>query len=519
MPHRPSPRMIARRTEIARMGALSPEAIPHGRFSPKDAAALQKAILGTVVLPSSADYDKDRQLSNPVFQAWPALIVYCEVFADVWHCLAFAHQHGLHVVCRSGGHSTAGFSIETEAMVIDTSRIRYVAVDPVNGFARVGAGTPLGVLNSTLDSFRLHTPGGGCPDVGVAGHMMGGGYGWTSRQYGMNCDNVVEVLVMLADGRLVRANAEVNPDLLWAVCGGTGNNFGVLLEVTYQLHELWQVWGFGLSWDMKHAAKVLETLQRDYMLDAAPPELGFQLPWMTHKEQKRLIRGTFHGSRAVGLKLVEPLLKLPGATKKLEVDQTGNYYTLNEQLLNEPYPIPDLPPSALEDKISGYLGAKLDAAAWAELTATFERDTTGWATGNFEVYGGAINALPIETNAFIHRNVYANWFLDVFYNDPATHQKAEIFMAEMMNAWHPHLNGHSNQDYPRWSQTDYRWAFFGEAFNTLLWVKQKYDPDDFFYFPQSISPYPADAPPPAESPSLFTDMEIVPEPSAQQIGG
>jgi len=515
MPHRPSRRTRARRASIA---ALAGHPVrPEARFTPKDAAALQAQLLGAVVLPGAPAYDKDRQLANPVYQFYPDIIVYCEVFQDVWHCLTFARRFGLHVICRSGGHSTAGFSVDTGAMVIDTSRISYVAVDPPNRVATVGAGTSLGVLNATLDTYRLHVPGGGCPDVCVAGHMMGGGYGWTSREFGMNCDNVLEVLVMLADGQVVRANPELNPDLYWATCGGTGNNFGVLLQVTYRVHQLKQVWGFGLGWPMTQAPAALVVLQRDYMLDAAPRELGYQVPWITHQGQKRLlIRGIYDGDPEEGRELIAPLLKLPGAA--MEVDQVGSYYNLNEALLNEPYPIPDVPDSALEDKISGYLDTALDQAQWAELTAAFERDRSGWACGNFEVYGGAINARPRRANAFIHRDVYADWFLDVFWNNDAEHKEAEAFLASMMEAWKPHLNGHANQDYPRRSQTHYRWLFFGDAFNTLLWIKQKYDPDNFFRYPQSISPYPPDwSGPRDDSAPLFSDAEIVPEPWSRRI--
>jgi len=239
MPHRRSRAVAQRHARIQQLGS---EATPtESRFSSKDVAALQAEIIGTVITRKSPDYNKDRQLSDPVFQAYPALIVYCQCFDDVWYSLRFAHKHNLHVLCRSGGHSTAGFSVENDALIIDTSRICYASVDYANRIARVGAGTNLGTLNGVLDGYKLHTPGGACPDVCVAGHMMGGGYGWTSREYGMNCDNVEEVLVMLADGRTVRANASLNPDLFWAVCGGTGNNFGVLLEVTYRLHELWNV--------------------------------------------------------------------------------------------------------------------------------------------------------------------------------------------------------------------------------------------------------------------------------------
>lgn len=516
MPHRPSRKQVARTALIAGLTNLPAELFAHGHFTSDDLARLQTRLVGTAVTKSSEDYDKDRQVSSPVFQKFPVIIVYCQVFEDVWYSLEFAHAHDLRVVCRCGGHNTAGFSVATDAMVIDTSPMSYVAVDPSNRIATVGSGTQLGALNSTLDFYQMHTPGGACRDVGTAGHMMGGGYGWTCREFGMHCDNVVEVLVMLADGRIVRANETLNPDLFWGIRGGTGNNFGVLLESKYRLHDLWQVWGFGLSWPLEGAAPILLALQQDFMLNAAPRELGFQVPWLTHGGEKMLLmRGVYHGPADEGRKLLEPLMKFPGATR--EIDQVGKYLEINDLLVEG---LPDVPPHATEDKASGYVAKELDKEDWELLIEAAQKDETGFACGNFEVYGGTINDLPKDSNAFIHRDVYFNWFQDVFWVDDEQKPEAEKFLKEMVDAWTPHFNGHANQDYPHVSQPDYRWPYFGDAFNTLLWVKQKYDPHDFFHFEQSISPYPSDYDGPRDTTDpLFSDSEIVAEPYSRRFGG
>ncbi|MEO6445948.1 MAG: FAD-binding oxidoreductase [Gemmatimonadaceae bacterium] len=516
MPHRRSRAVRARQGKIAQLAA-APNA-GSGSFTPADTAALQSQLIGTLILPTSASYDADRQLSDRVWQSLPAIIVYCQVFEDVWHSLAFAQRFGLHVLCRSGGHSTAGFSVDDDALVLDTSRISYVSVDWAARVATVGAGTNLGTLNAVLDGYQLHTPGGACPDVCVAGHMMGGGYGWTSREFGMNCDNVIEVLVMLADGRTVRANSEQNQDLLWAVCGGTGNNFGVLLEVKYRLYDLWKVWGFGFSYPMKQAAAALHALQHDYMLDAAPASLGYQVAWITRNGAQRLVvRGVYHGDPDEGRRLVAPLLKLPGATQ--EVDTVDTYNALNEGLIEQPYSYPDVPDAAVEDKISGYLAKPLDVADWTLLTDAAQRDPLGYAFANLEIYGGAINALPADTNAFVHRGVYLDWVQDIFWIDASQRKIAEQFLADMIAAWTPFLSDHANQDYPRRSQADFRWRFWGEAFNSLLFVKQKYDPTTFFHFEQSISPYPKGEKPKATKPSRFSDPNITEEPYSRRITG
>jgi hypothetical protein len=302
------------------------------------------------------------------------------------------------------------------------------------------------------------------------------------------------------------------------VCGGTGNNFGVLLEVAYRLHDLWNVWGFGFSCPIAKSPDVMVALQRDYMLDATQRQLGYQVAVITNKGEKRLVlRGTYHGSQDEGRRLVAPLLKLPSVTS--EVDTVDTYARLNEGLIDEPYAYPDVPDAAVEDKLSGYVARALDKAEWAGIAGAYEKDSLGWAFSNFEVYGGAINSRPQTTNAFIHRDVYFDWVQDVFWITEEQRAVAEQFLQEMVGAYTPYLNGHANQDYPRRSQTNYRWLFFGDAFNTLLWVKKKYDPTDFFHYEQSISPYPPGEEPRDHSPSLFTDKEIVREPYSRTISG
>ena len=137
-----------------------------------------------------------------------------------------------------------------------------ISVDPVELTARVGAGANFGLLNAVLDGYGLHVPGGTCADVGVAGFMQGGGYGLTSRRFGINSDCVLAVTMMLADGTIVVADETRERDLWWAVRGGTGNQFGVLLDITYKVVELPSVWSFELRWTVDDAPAALDAIQR-----------------------------------------------------------------------------------------------------------------------------------------------------------------------------------------------------------------------------------------------------------------
>lgn len=457
-------------------------------FSAAAVRALQKQLQGDVVLPSDAAYPSSRQLSNLAFQHFPLLIAYCEVFSDVRACLAFAHRHKLWVVTRSGGHSTAGFSANN-GMVIDTSRMGGVYVDAGNRRAVVGPGTNWAHLNATLADYGLHVPTGVCGDVCVAGFMQGGGYGLTSRKFGMNCDLVEHMLVMLADGAIVEASDSTHRDLFWAMRGGTGNNFGVLLQCTYRLHELSPLWGFGLRWTLDKAPEAMVALQHGYMADGASGDLGYMLAFLYESKTNEpvlVMRGAWWGERRQGLKVLGPLMKSTGAT--LQLDRVGTFNELNDWLFETPEPVPNCPDLAREDKQSAIIARRLKARDWKKVCDLFRKSPTPWNCFAIEPYGGAINAVPRDFNAFVHRDADMDLFVDVFWMSEAQRVEAQAWLEECMRVIDGYSNGESYQNYPRLSQTDYRERYWKEAFPRLLEVKQQVDPEGFFHYAQSISP-------------------------------
>ena len=464
--------------------------------------AFQKRLQGTVMLPSDPGYDHARQLTNQAFQKFPLLIVYCEVFQDVWECLAFARRHRLWITTRSGGHSTAGYSVN-DSMVIDLSRLNAVTIDYEGRRAIVGPGTNWGHLNATLADYGLHMPTGGCGDVCVAGYMQGGGYGFTSRKFGINCDNVDEMLVMLANGRIVRAAADCNADLFWALRGGTGNNFGVLLRATYRLHDMPRLWGFGLQWTLDQAPDALVALQKGYMRQGAPPELGYMLFISFNGPDQTpvlLMRGIYWGARKDGHALLQPLMNDTGAVLSTVYDRVGSYNELNEWLLENIPPCPDL---AREDKQSVLFGKPLKRADWKNICRKLAASPNTWSTICIEPYGGAISAVPRDFNAFVHRDSDCDFFVDVFWMNDDERRRLQAYLGEFMALVEPLSNGESYQNYPRAAQTDYRRRYWGEQFGRLLAIKRKYDPHEVFRYGQSVSPEPG-KPWPAAAPGAIT---------------
>ncbi|MGD9508881.1 MAG: FAD-binding oxidoreductase [Geminicoccaceae bacterium] len=509
MGYRTSRRVAEKEERIRAWADRPPAALPTG-----DIVALERAIHGQVMVPGDADYDLASRQANPAFVRRPRLVVYCETPGDVRQSLAFARRLDLAVRCRSGGHSTAGYSVADGCMVIDTSRMRYVHIsgEGDGSVAHVGAGSDWGYVNSVLDSFGLHVPGGGCESVCVAGFMQGGGYGYTSRMYGMNCDNVAAVKVMLADGRILVADEGRNRPLFWAIRGGTGGNFGVLLEISYRLHRTGPLWGFGLRWRIEDAPQAIVTIQNGYMKTNRSRLIGCETHATTVGDRQMLLmRGIHRGGREEALEALGPALATTGV--ELEYGFEASYLELNRR--HEDGVIGSVPADAKEDKQSGYLRAPMTLAEWEGVIELFRRTPNPYSVFNLEAYGGAINDYPAGGNAFVHRDAWCNFFLDVFWADEPERAHAQRFLDEFMALMRPYFDRpdgrpQANQDYPRGSQTDYLELYFPGIVRDLVTVKRLYDSGNFFRYEQSIPiDYPADAQVDPASPGFTGREEIV----------
>ena len=212
---------------------------------------------GNLLQPGDATYDAARKIWNEMVDKRPALIVRCRGVADVINAVRFAGAHNLVVSIRGGGHNVAGNALCDGGLMIDCAEMKSVHVDPIKRIARVEPGVTWGELNHETQAFGLATTGGVVSHTGVAGLTLGGGLGWLAGKHGFTCDNLIAADVVTADGELVRASAESNPDLLWALKGG-GGNFGVVTSFEFQLHPVEPiVYGGMVAWPFEMARDVL----------------------------------------------------------------------------------------------------------------------------------------------------------------------------------------------------------------------------------------------------------------------
>jgi FAD/FMN-containing dehydrogenase len=304
---------------------------------------------------------------------------------------------------------------------------------------------------------------------------------------------------------VLRASAEVERDLYWAVRGGTGNQFGVLVEIEYDLHELDTLFGFGLNWrletaaEVETAARVLATYQAEFTKGASPEAMGLQalvmyLPTAEAPQgqvPQLLIRGVYDGTEAACRAALAPLIApMADPDRQIEIWEEGRYLHLNEILLLTANPPGlDLPTVSMNTKplVDGRIVHDLHGPeAWRRVLELFLRSPDKTNFLGIEAYGGAINARAPDFNAYVHRDDSVDLFAWAFWTFDAHERAARDWLAEFGEVAGAMSDGRRYQNYPLRGDHDFRRAYFGANLERLRAIKARVDPDDIFAFEQGI---------------------------------
>src|SRR6059036_4229434 len=205
-------------------------------------ADFKRNLRGRLIKPGDKDYDEARKVYNGMIHKKPRLVARCADVADVVCSVNFARDNDLLVAIRGGGHNAGGLGICDDGLVIDLASIKYTRVDPAARTVTVGGGCVWGDVDHATHPFGLAVPSGFISTTGVGGLTLGGGVGYLTRRYGLTIDNLLEVDLVLADGRLVTASPREHADLFWAVRGG-GGNFGVVTSFLFRGNPVGTVYG------------------------------------------------------------------------------------------------------------------------------------------------------------------------------------------------------------------------------------------------------------------------------------
>ncbi len=446
---------------------------------------------GRVVGPDAADFDAARAVWNVMHARRPALIARCESPQDVAAAVAYGRERGLAVAVRGGGHSLPGFSAVDGGIVIDLRTLNHVIVDPVAGRVRVGGGALLGDVDRGAQAHGLVVPAGVVSHTGVGGLTLGGGVGRLMRRFGLTIDSLLSAIVVLADGRIVRAAEDENADLFWALRGG-GGNFGVVTEFEFQAHALTVLPILATFHPLEHATEVLRMGERLMSSQTARNELLWtsfmrrgpaEAPWMT-----------------------EALEGTPGVMSLIEwsgdVEEGHELLRDIQSMLDPPAgelaTIPYLAIQSITDELlaPGTIHAYLKAGFSAELTdamidCLIDRGSrVGSRLSVIEVLalGGAIRDVPRDATAFPHRD--ARWLINIAgqWHEPAATESEIAWVRTTFAALEPHLSGGAYSNFMEDDDAEAANVAYGSTLERLQRIKATYDPDNVFRLNQNIEP-------------------------------
>jgi hypothetical protein len=462
---------------------------------------LDGRLRGDLVRPADPGYEFARQLQNWQYDAvQPQGIAYCRDAADVRTCLEFARHNGIAAHVRSGGHSMGGWSTG-EGLIVDVSRLNAVEVGDT---VRLGAGVrSLEALDALKGSGRQIVTGT-FPTVAAGGFLSGGGLGWQTRKFGVGSDRIVSARVMLADGRLVTCSAEREPDLYWAVRGGGGGNFGVVLDFEVRPIDAPLLVAYETIWRIDDAPAVLAAWQQWCV--EGPQELGSSLvvlpPFGPDGTPIVKAWGVFLGSRPDMDKELDRLAELAGVTPIARSAQDpAPYSEAMHQCLCEDKTVDECQRTGQNPVAKGhrhpFTVQSYHLTNRAVTPAEATQLLTAWDGGiNRERYllciavGGAANEVDRTETAYVHRDAQFLMGYQIALRDkpPAPADIAEV------TAWSDHgdtlleplacgsyINFPSTRPTGDWGPRNY-----GENWTRLTEIKRQYDPEGFFRHARSI---------------------------------
>ncbi|XP_010519042.1 PREDICTED: reticuline oxidase-like protein [Tarenaya hassleriana] len=232
----------------------------------------------------------------------PFLIIAAGHESHVRAAVFCGRRHNLQMKIRSGGHDYDGLSYVTYSrvpfFVLDMFNLRSVDVDVEKRTAWVQTGATLGEVYYNIwdKSKTLGFPAGVCPTVGVGGHISGAGYGNMMRKYGLTVDNVVDARMVDVNGRILDRKS-MGEDLFWAISGGGGSSFGVVLSYKINLVEVPQnVTVFRISRTLEqNATAIVDRWQQvaPHLPDELFIRLTFDIVNSTVTAGQKTVRATF----------------------------------------------------------------------------------------------------------------------------------------------------------------------------------------------------------------------------------
>ncbi|SDG74815.1 FAD/FMN-containing dehydrogenase [Dyadobacter soli] len=461
---------------------------------------LSRELSGYIVQAGDAEYEEAIRIDNGRIQFKPRAIIFPAVIEDVRLGLKFAVAHNLPFSVKGGGHSAAGYCMNEGGIVMAMKNLNKITFDP----KKETVTAQMGVIWYDVYKFMQATGtglipvGGGCPTVAPPGFMLGGGYSFVSRSYGMSIDNLISLKIVTPDGEMrhigVESTSKDDVDLFWACCGGGGGNFGIVTEMEMRVRKPFseKMLVGQIRYPLEHAEDVLgyynEWVERIPNSMAVYGFMGNQKDLVDKTTNVKVLGLTpvFNGDYAEGIDLIQGLLKL----KPINADlfnmtlpewEFYNGYTTRVAGRSSYIRSTILPKGGMNNDVAKVI---IDSMTHAPSPDSF----AVWTLA-----GGAIEDVASDATAYVHRDcrfvpeIKSIWDLDKPGDTLRNVEWAYEFferLSEAGNATGAYVN------YIDPLQHDWARMYYGDNYERLLSIKKKVDPHNYFNFQQSVgSPF------------------------------
>lgn len=438
---------------------------------------LNTKLTGRVVFPDSPGYEQAYHLWNLRFNTeYPSAIVFAQNKQDIVNAIKWSRKNNFQFRARSGRHSIEGWSTIDGGIIIDVSEMKKMRIDKKKRKAVVQTGLTQGELVPALYRAGFAIPTGEERTPGLGGVVLGGGIGQLNRRYGLACDNLIGVEMVLASGEVVYADKNHHSDLLWACRGGGGGNFGIATEYTFKIHPISDVVMYQLNWKYKYLKDVFKVWQN--LIPFADDRLGSVLTSSSKQQNTVSVYGIYLGSEVKLSKILKPLLAIdtPNVTIK-----TVPYIEAWETLAGTD----DSP--VIWKTASAFAYKPLPQEALTVFRNHLDNpptpDASIWCLG----WGGAISNVSPTATAFFHRNplIYVEWGIE--WKEESQAKDCVAWAESFRNNIQPYVKGAyvnvPDIDYLKWPK-----VYYGDNFERLQKIKNKYDPTYAFQYQQAVFP-------------------------------
>lgn len=438
---------------------------------------LKDSLRGRLLMSGNDGYDQARRVLNASIDRYPALIIQPSGVSDIMSAVSFANDHDLLLAVKCGGHSPSGKSTCQGGMQLDLSSFRGARVDLPAGTCHVDGGSHLIDLDLESMAQGMVTTAGTVSHTGVGGLTTGGGFGRLARRFGLALDNVKSVDVVTANGKLLYADAQTNPDIYWGVRGG-GGNFGVVTNFEFNLHPMSRKVVAGnvmfpvsemrnvLNFYADYAANCPDELYMDFVVISQPGS----------SEGVVILHACYSGRADQAEAVLAPITK---AGKAFQNTIASVDYTAVQQSFD------NSDPRVIGQYLKGGFVSEISEGLINEMVNGFRPEFGLFLL--FQHSGGAINRIAADATAFPHRYALANMVCAVSWPLAESRDPYLAYLREYWSNMEKYTQGWYTNEVGDQKAAMVNKNYQGN-YERLLKIKNQYDPGNLFRLNANVRP-------------------------------